>query len=93
MRTNSLTESAPLAQDPHSEAEMMHIAEYLKNTGYTAEKLAKLSEDEKRRLMEKASLYASLRLAELEMGAAFVDTLHHDTKGATVMAGPSSAVA
>jgi len=86
MYTNTLTTSAPFAQDPHVEAEMMHIAEYLKSSGYSAEKLAKLSEKETKALMEKACLYASLKLAELEMGAAFVDSFHHDTTMATMTA-------
>jgi hypothetical protein len=37
-----------------------------------------LPEEAAKVLMEEASMHASLRLAELEMGAAFVGTLHLD---------------
>jgi hypothetical protein len=56
----------------------MYIANYLKGKGYSMERLGELPEETAKRLMEEASNYASLKLAELEMGAAFVGTLHLD---------------
>jgi hypothetical protein len=76
MRTNDLEVSSPLAADPHAEVEKMYIAEYLKSKGCSLEGLAELPEEMVRALMEEASMYASLKLAELETGAAFVGALH-----------------
>jgi hypothetical protein len=78
MCTNSLEESSSPAVDPHAEVEKMYIAEYLKGKGYSVEGLAELPKEVAKRLLEAASLYASLRLAELETGAALVGTLHLD---------------
>jgi hypothetical protein len=66
------------AADPQAKVEMMHITEYLKSKGYSLEQLADLPKAEAKALMEEASQYASLHLTELEMGAAFVNALHHD---------------
>jgi hypothetical protein len=71
-------ELASRAVDPHAEVEKMYIAEYLKGKGYTLEDVASLPETVARALLEEASLYASLRLAELETGAALFDKLHFD---------------
>jgi hypothetical protein len=78
MRTNSLEESSSPAADPHAEVEKMYIAEYLKGKGYSVEALAELPKAAAEALMKEASLYASLKLAELETGAALVGTLHLD---------------
>lgn len=78
MRTNNLEEFPSPVVDPHAEVEKTYIAEYLKGKGYSLEGLAELPEETAKVLMEEASLYASLRLAESEMGAAFVGALHHD---------------
>jgi hypothetical protein len=78
MRTNTLEESSLRVEDPHAEVEKMYIAEYLKGKGYSLEGLTELPEEVSKVLMEEASMYASLKLAELEMGAAFVGALHHD---------------
>jgi len=64
--------------DPRAEVEMMHITEYLKSKECSLERLAELPAAEAKALMKEASQYASLRLTELEMGAAFVNALHHD---------------
>jgi hypothetical protein len=76
MCINNREASTPLAVDPHAEVEKIYIAEYLKGKGYSVEGLAGLPEEAVKLLLEEASLYASLRLAELEMGAAFVGALH-----------------
>lgn len=78
MYKNKFEEPFTPASDPHAEVEMMHITQYLKSKGCSLEQLATLPEAEAKVLMEAASQYASLRLAELEMGAAFVTALHHD---------------
>lgn len=78
MRENKLEGPSLLATDPRAEVEMMHITHYLKSKGCSLKQLAKLPEAEAKVLMEAASQYASLRLTELEMGAAFVTALHHD---------------
>jgi hypothetical protein len=78
MRTHYEAEPASRTVDPHAEVETMYIAEYLKTKGYALEDVAKLPETVARALLEEASLYASLRLAELETGAALVDKLHFD---------------
>jgi hypothetical protein len=83
MPKSNLEESFPRAADPHAEVEKMYIAEYLKGKGYSLEGLAELPEEVSKALMEEASIYASLKLAELEMGAAFVSTLHLDDTLAT----------
>ncbi|MEZ4736179.1 MAG: hypothetical protein R3E79_54525 [Caldilineaceae bacterium] len=69
--------SLPMA-DPHTEVGMMYIVEYLKSKDCSLEKLATLPEAQAKALMEEASQYASLHLAQLEMGAAFVDAIHQD---------------
>lgn len=79
MRKSKLEESSQPVADPHTEVEMMYITEYLKSKNCSLEKLAELPTATAKALMEEASKYASLHLAELEMGAAFVDAIHHDT--------------
>lgn len=86
MRIHKVEESSQPAADPHAEVEMMYIAEYLKSKKYSLEKLAELPEAQVKTLMEEASKYASLHLAELEMGAAFVDAVHGDATIKTVTA-------
>jgi hypothetical protein len=54
----------------------MYIAEYLKAKGYSVETLAALPKEVAKRLLEEASMHASLKLAELETGSALVGTLH-----------------
>jgi hypothetical protein len=78
MRTNFLEESSSLAVDPHAEVEKLYIAEYLKAKGYSVEALAALPKEAAEVLMKEASLHASLKLAELETGAALVGALHLD---------------
>lgn len=51
------------------------IDEYLKNKGYSREGLKKLPEDEARRLMTEASIYASGKLAEIETKARYKQDL------------------
>lgn len=85
MRTKLEESSQPMV-DPHAEVGMMYIVDYLKSKDCSLEKLATLPEATAKALMEEASKYASLHLAELEMGAAFVDAIHRDATVKTVTA-------
>lgn len=78
MRQTNLEASAQPIADPHAEVGMMYITEYLKSKECSLDKLAELPAAQAKALMEEASQYASLRLAQLEMGAAFVDAIHQD---------------
>lgn len=72
MHTTHVEEASPLPTDPHATLEAKYIGEYLRRKGYSLEGLAKLSEEKAKKLLTEASLFASLKLAELEMGAVFV---------------------
>lgn len=76
MPTDKRAEALAPVEDPHAEVEKMYIAEFLKGKGYSLESLSALPAEAAKTLMEEASSYASLKLTEVEMGAAFVDTLH-----------------
>jgi hypothetical protein len=52
------------------------IETYLKGKGYTPEDLKGLPEDEARQLKKEASIYASNKLAEVELRARLVQVLH-----------------
>lgn len=86
MRKTMVDELAQPVADPHTEVEMMYIANYLKSKGYSLEKLAELPAETAKALMEEASRFASLHLAEVEMGAAFVGAIHQDAAGKMVAA-------
>ena len=51
------------------------INEYLRNKGYDQGSLKKLPEDEARRLMTEASIYASGKLTEIETKARFKENI------------------
>lgn len=78
MRKTMVDELAQPVADPYTEVEMMYITDYLKRKGYTLETLAELPAATAKALMEEASQFASLHLAEVEMGAAFVGAIHQD---------------
>ncbi len=78
MRKMMVDELAQPVADPHTEVEMMYIADYLKSKGYSLEKLAELPAATAKALMEEASQFASLHLTEVEIGAAFVGAIHQD---------------
>jgi hypothetical protein len=79
MNTQQPRPEAPLQEDPHGRLEKAFIEEYLRSQGYTLEDLHHLPEDVVKRLMTEASLYASVRLTEVEARARFV----HEVEGAT----------
>ena len=56
--------------------EAMYIEQYLTDQGYTLDTLKLLPEAQATALMRAASLYASVRLAEVETRSHLVDELH-----------------
>jgi hypothetical protein len=60
----------------HALMERTLIDAYLKGKGYVLEDLKRLPEDEARRLKVEASIYASNKLAEVELRAHLMQTLH-----------------
>lgn len=64
---------------PQSALEKKLIEEFLEEKGYKLHDLHDLPVEEARRLMEEASRYASLKLAEVESRARFRREIHvHD---------------
>lgn len=53
------------------------IEEYLSGEGYALSTLHELPPDKARALMVKASVYSSIRLAEIEERARLVESWHH----------------
>ncbi len=72
----SMDNNQPLMEDMHAVLEKTLIEAYLKGKGHTLEDLQKLPEEEAKRLMKEASIYASGKLAELEERAHFLQELH-----------------
>jgi len=60
----------------HALMERTLIDAYLKGKGYVLEDLKRLPEDEARHLKVEASIYASNKLAEVELRAHLMQTLH-----------------
>jgi hypothetical protein len=65
-------------EDPEGRLESALIQEYLQARGYDARALHALSEEEAKRVMKDASLYAAMKLAEVEARAHFVHEIHRD---------------
>lgn len=59
----------------HALLESCLIKDYLKSKGFTQESLHALPEDKAYQLMKEASIYASNKLAEIEIRARFTDDL------------------
>lgn len=70
----------PRMEDPNALLEKAIIEEYLRSRGLTLEALEHLPKRTRTRLMAEASRYASLKLAELEARAHFVDEVHAASK-------------
>jgi len=66
----------PNIEDIHSFLEKTLIETYLDGKGYSLEDLKKLPEAESKRLMKEASIYASNKLAEVEVKARLIQDLH-----------------
>ena len=65
--------------DPNAALEKALIEEYLKEQGYSLEKIKELPKQIARKLMKEASQYASLKLEEVKARARFIDELHDDS--------------
>jgi hypothetical protein len=64
-------------EEIHALLEKCLIEEYLKGKGHTKESLGALPEDEAQRLKREASIFASNKLAEIEIRARFTRELHN----------------
>jgi hypothetical protein len=62
--------------DPHAPLERMLIDEFLESRGHMRQSVNGLPAAEVMKLMSAASEYASLRLAEIECRARYVDEIH-----------------
>ena len=67
--------------EPRAAMEKALIEEYLKEQGYSLEKLKELPERVEKQLMKEASKYASLKLEEIEARAHLVEEIQD--KGAS----------
>ncbi|MCL4562330.1 MAG: hypothetical protein M1281_17175 [Chloroflexi bacterium] len=65
----------PQYEDPHGALEKMYIKDYLHKKGLTLASLRKLPKQIARRYMKEACIYASIRLAETEIRANFMQNL------------------
>jgi broad-specificity NMP kinase len=62
-------------EDKQAELARSFIEERLRSRGYTLKKICELPEEEARRIMVDASIYASVKLAEVEDKAHFVHSI------------------
>lgn len=69
-------EEVATMEDIHAFLEKSLLEAYLKGKGYTLEDLKNLPSEAARQLMREASVYASSKLAEVEIKAQFVRDLH-----------------
>jgi hypothetical protein len=63
-------------EDKQAELARSFIEERLKGQGYSLKTICQLPEEEARRIMIDASVYASVKLAEVEDKAHFVHSIH-----------------
>ena len=75
--TANRSDVRPLA-DPEGELERALIADFLHSRGYDAAALDALPEDQRRRLLEAASVHAAGKLAEVAARAHFIHDVHGD---------------
>lgn len=68
-------EPGPLLDDPQAKLERMLIEAYLRASGYCLHDMLFLPDDLRRQLMSGACLYASTRLAEIELRAHFIEEI------------------
>lgn len=66
----------PSCETPLSSLERVYLEEYLRSRGVCLMHLHRLPNEEARALMVKASIYASNKLAEIELRAAFIHEIH-----------------
>lgn len=75
--TASKPDVRPMA-DPEGQLEQALIAEFLQSRGLDAAGLAALPEEQRRHLLEEASIHAAGKLAEVAARAHFVHDVHGD---------------
>ena len=63
-------------EDPQASLERAFIEEYLKTRGHTLGSLRDLPADQVNPLLRSASLYAAIKLAEVEARATYVHEIH-----------------
>jgi len=63
--------------DPTAQLENAFIREFLEQRGHSTASLLTLQESERHLLLEQASRWASIRLAEVEARAHYIQDLHH----------------
>ncbi len=63
-------------EDPEGRLEQALIAEFLRARGYDSDGLSALPEEQSQRLLKEASIYAAVKLAEIEARAHFVHGIH-----------------
>ena len=77
MTTKALNNNLTAAKEEiHALLERCLIEEYLKSKGHTQESLRALPENEAQHLKKEASIFASNKLAEIEIRARFTQDLH-----------------
>jgi len=78
MSTKEIPKTTPreAEEEIHALLERCLIEEFLKSKGHTKESLRVLPEDEAQRLKREASIFASNKLAEIEIRARFTRDLH-----------------
>ena len=74
--TNNKNKTIVSSDEIHAFMERTLIEAYLKGKGYTLKELKDLPEADARQLKTEASIYASNKLAEVELKAHFVRELH-----------------
>jgi hypothetical protein len=62
---------------PLGQLERSLIDEFVRSRGHSHESLGQLPEAERERLLREASLYASVRMAEVESRSHYVHEIHH----------------
>ena len=73
----STTESSPRPlQDPEGQLERALIDEFLRTRGHDSRSVETLPDDERKRLLQDASVHAAGKLTEIEARARFVHELH-----------------
>ena len=77
MRTTP--DGRPPLEEPHSELERQLITTYLAQAGHSYHALVERTDQEARRLLTDAALYASQRLGEIEARSHYVHELHGES--------------
>ena len=79
MSAPSLTPSETALDEPRARLEKIYLQAYLRAKGCTLQSLHELPDEEAKRLMTEASIYASSRLAEIETREQLLNELHGAT--------------